>query len=274
MEISEYENIYTLENTYWWYKILDSLLEDTIKKYFQNNKIKILDVGCGTGRVLEMLNPFGEVEGIDSSPEAIKFCLLRGQKNVKLMDVNKLGSQNKKYDLIVTLDVLYHETILNVDKVISTFYEALNPNGILILNLPAFDILKRNHDRAVGGVRRFKKSTFSKILIKSGFEITALTYRLPILFLTILLTKYIFEKNNQMITSDLKKINPALNKFLYKFHLIENKLINVGINMPFGSSLFVVARKHVLIFLFLVQLSMDSFYSYIGEILSSSLKII
>jgi len=242
MEIREYENIYKLGNTYWWYKILDSLIIDTVKKYSQDKKMNILDAGCGTGRIMEKLNPFGEIEGIDSSPEAIKYCSLRGQKNV-VTNINQWIPQNKKYNLIICLDVLYHETVINVDKVISTFHEALNQNGILIVNLPAFNILKRHHDSVVGGARRFKKSTFSKILINSGFKINTITYRLPILFLVILLTKYIFNKDEQPVTSDLQTINSNLNKFLYKFHLLENKLIELGLNIPFGSSLFAVALK-------------------------------
>src|SRR3990170_132281 len=120
MEIREYENIYKLGNTYWWYKILDSLIIDTVKKYSQDKKMNILDAGCGTGRIMEKLNPFGEIEGIDSSPEAIKYCSLRGQKNVVLTNINQWIPQNKKYNLIICLDVLYHETVINVDKVIST----------------------------------------------------------------------------------------------------------------------------------------------------------
>lgn len=242
METQEYTSIYNLENSYWWYKILDSLIIHTAAKYFKHKKIKVLDAGCGTGRMLEKLNSFGEVEGIDASPEAIKYCLLRGQTNVHLEDINNWDSKTKKYDLIVSLDVLYHETIADVDGVIKNFYEALNPNGILILNLPAFNLLKREHDNVVGGARRFRKSSFSKILIKNGFIITRLTYRLPLLFLLILFTKYSFGKKLQN-SSDLKMINPALNSILYKLHTIENKILESGLNFPFGSSLFTIAKK-------------------------------
>src|SRR3990172_13163837 len=125
MEIREYQNIYTLENTYWWYKVLDSLVENSVKKYFQNRRIKILDAGCGTGRILEKLSSFGETEGIDFSPEAIKYCILRGQRNVKLANINEWKSGTKKYDLIVSLDVLYHKAIENEEKTLKSFNEVL-----------------------------------------------------------------------------------------------------------------------------------------------------
>lgn len=35
---------------------------------------KILDVGCRTGANLELLNKFGQAQGIDVAEEAIKFC--------------------------------------------------------------------------------------------------------------------------------------------------------------------------------------------------------
>ena len=53
---SEYEKMYQTEEKLWWYKILHEKVLEVIILFFQENKsIKILDAGCGTGGMLEIL---------------------------------------------------------------------------------------------------------------------------------------------------------------------------------------------------------------------------
>ena len=64
---------------------------------------------------------------------------------------------DKSYDLVICLDVICHAGIADDAKVLKKFHEILNADGILILNLPAFNILERCHDRQVWIKRRYKK---------------------------------------------------------------------------------------------------------------------
>ncbi len=240
MNESEYRNILQHENSYWWYLILDDLVEHYVVKKFASLKIKFLDAGCGTGRVLSKLSKYGDGYGIDSSEIAVKMCLNRGLNNIEIADLNSWKSE-VKFDCIISLDVLYHKSLNNFETILGSFYNALQKNGILILNLPAFNILKRQHDEVVGGNKRFIKSELKNALQKTGFFVEVLTYRYPLLFVFILLNK-IFYPNNRK-NSDLKSIHPLMNKALYLFHKIENGLIKSGLSIPFGSSVFVVAQK-------------------------------
>ena len=78
MKKEEYKTIYSLEYTHWWYRGLDHLLFQTIKKLHGSGLNKVLDAGCGTGRVLHKLPTQKERFGIDYSPEALKFCKQMG----------------------------------------------------------------------------------------------------------------------------------------------------------------------------------------------------
>ncbi|MDE1868736.1 MAG: methyltransferase domain-containing protein [Candidatus Micrarchaeota archaeon] len=63
---------------------------------------KILDVGCGAGRVeLYFQKRRYEILGIDNSPLAIKVCKLRGVKNVKIMSFAKIGNLKQHFDTVV-----------------------------------------------------------------------------------------------------------------------------------------------------------------------------
>lgn len=246
MKKKEYETMYKMENNHWWYKGLHELVESYIKKYSKEGELDILDAGCGTGRMMEILNKYGHIEGIDYSKDAVSFCKKRGLKNVKVENLNNWNSNDKLYDAIISLDVLYHTGIKNDIQIINKFYSRLNKNGILILNLPAFNILRRYHDAAVSGKKRYRKRATIKELKNSGFNIIKATYRLSHLFIIILFIIKPFEKlfhYNKKNKSDLKLLPLRLNKLLLSINRLENKLLFFGTNIPFGSSLFIVARK-------------------------------
>ncbi len=63
---------------------------------------KVLDVGCGAGRVALYLQKQGfDVLGIDLSPLAVKVCKLRGVKKVQLLSVTGVGVNLGKFDTIL-----------------------------------------------------------------------------------------------------------------------------------------------------------------------------
>jgi SAM-dependent methyltransferase len=63
---------------------------------------RVLDVGCGAGRVALHLQARGhEVVGIDSSPLAIKTCRLRGVRDARVCSITQVGVRLGAFDTIV-----------------------------------------------------------------------------------------------------------------------------------------------------------------------------
>lgn len=241
---NEYSRMYNMETYFWWYLALHELVVSFIDKFFKKNNLNIFDAGCGTGRMIELLNEYGCVEGIDYSEEAINFSKRRGLQNIKIENLNTWDIKENKYDIIICLDVIYHSGIIDDIEIIRKFYSALKNNGVLILNNPAFKILKRKHDEVVSTKRRYAKRVIMKKIKNIGFNIEEATYRLPYLFIIILIRKLINKMfNGYKIKSDLISLPSWLNRLLLILNRIENKLILNGIHMPFGSSLFIVAKK-------------------------------
>ena len=178
MHKEEYKNISENEYSHWWYMILDDLVEYYVKIYNHKNSINILDAGCGTGRMISKLSKYGKTFGLDASATAIDICRSKGLSNVKIADLNEWQSE-QEFDVIISLDVLYHQSFSNIGKIVKAFHNGLTPNGILILNLPAFNSLKRQHDIIVGGNKRFRMNDFKSILIQNGFSIFTKSYRHP-----------------------------------------------------------------------------------------------
>lgn len=243
METNEYKQMYEAENTYWWYRELHELVESVVKKTGLGD-LKILDVGCGTGRMMEILKLYGEIEGLDYSEEAIFFSRKRGFTDIVLMDINNWSPQDASYDVIVCLDVLCSQGIQDDYGVMQRIHHALRPHGLLIMNMPAFKILKRHHDARVFIKKRYSKKEMKEKLQAIGFGFEIISYRLPMLFI-IILCKKIVEKFTRFdpLDSDLKPLPRWLNSLLLFLGRLENRALLQGITMPFGSSLFVVAEK-------------------------------
>lgn len=64
---------------------------------------KVLDVGCGAGRVGIYLQNEKKLDvlGIDSSPLAVKVSKLRGLRKVRLLDFHKINFKSNSFDTIV-----------------------------------------------------------------------------------------------------------------------------------------------------------------------------
>ncbi len=72
------------------------------KDAIQHADGKILDIGCGAGRVGLYLQDRGlYVLGIDTSPLAIEVCELRGLSNVRVMSITQVSSRLGSFDTIV-----------------------------------------------------------------------------------------------------------------------------------------------------------------------------
>jgi ubiquinone/menaquinone biosynthesis C-methylase UbiE len=240
MKKDEYRIMFEAEEQHWWYCGLRRILLQSIKKYAPKNKMKILDVGCGTGILMKTLSSVHDVSGIDYSEDAISFCRLRELKNVKKASANDLPFENNVFDLVTCMDVLYHVGI-DIEKALHEINRVLKPQGILAINLPAFSFLYSSHDRAIETAKRFTKKEVKQLLLASNFKILKLTYWDFFLFPIVATTRLIRKKSDKE-TSDISIPRKAINEFLFFILRIEANLIKF-ISLPWGTSVFAVAQK-------------------------------
>ncbi len=72
------------------------------KKVIRYARGRVLDIGCGAGRVLRYLQQEGlPVTGIDVSPLAIQVCKRRGIKDVRLLPITQISSRLGIFDTVV-----------------------------------------------------------------------------------------------------------------------------------------------------------------------------
>ncbi|TFG30646.1 class I SAM-dependent methyltransferase [Candidatus Thorarchaeota archaeon] len=68
----------------------------------QHVRGKVLDIGCGAGRVALFLQNQGhEIVGIDSSPGAIEACKMKGLREAYIMSVDNLDFPDAVFDTVI-----------------------------------------------------------------------------------------------------------------------------------------------------------------------------
>jgi 2-polyprenyl-3-methyl-5-hydroxy-6-metoxy-1,4-benzoquinol methylase len=104
--------------------------------------LRILDLGCGYGELLMLLNSkgFTQTEGIDISPQQIEMAKELNVPNVQVADAFAyLGSQKNAIDIITGIDIIEHFSKDELVKLLALIKEALKPGGIAIFRTPNMD---------------------------------------------------------------------------------------------------------------------------------------
>jgi SAM-dependent methyltransferase len=240
------------EERHWWYVSTHALVEACIRQFAPASQT-LLDVGCGTGGLLLRLRSQFDVWGIDASRMAVarakaKLSDLAGGRIQRAgIDENMPVSiqSAEGFDVVTCLDVLYHQDVLDWRSALRCVAQPLKHGGLLILQVAAFEALRGDHDRAVDGARRFRKKQIAQVLLESGFTIELISYRFAFLFpvlFALRLKRSLFP--NFQPQSNLRMSVPNLAQAIGRsWALWENERILRGLAMPFGSSLFAVARR-------------------------------
>lgn len=237
--------LFDLEPNHFWFqgrnKIIYSLIEKVVKK---PKGMTLLEVGCGTGYVLSFLEKKGlEVSGIDIFYKSLKLARERTKAKLIFGDFRKT-SFSKKYDIIGFFDVIEH--IEDDTLFIKRAVKFLNPEGYIVITVPANMLLWSVVDKKSGHKRRYNKNNLTALLKYSGLSIEASSYYNFFLFLPQLLLRKLvkFKKDNNevLLEGGLRKLPSAIN-FIFKMLMFTESNIIKYFPLPLGASLIIIGKK-------------------------------
>jgi SAM-dependent methyltransferase len=242
--------MFKLEDTYWWFVARRRLVRDLLSRYrpapapgAASDRLRILDVGCGTGATLYVLDQLGAVIGMDSSRDALSLSRRRGRYQLVRAQGEALPVPSGSVDVITALDLLEH--IPDDAAAVTEFTRALRPGGVLLVTVPALPWLWSEHDEALDHLRRYPAMRLRALLQGAGLEIQRLSpvigCLLPPIALLRLLQRLRRRPHGSPETAFIVPPTP-INLLLIGLLWLENRWV-LRWNLPIGVSLLAVARK-------------------------------
>jgi SAM-dependent methyltransferase len=235
--LDSFDCLRKVEDTYFWFLGRNLIIKSILAKFLPSRRSKVLEVGCGTGYVSALIKSMGyELDCADILLESLKSCRLRlKDSSFFQFDLYNIPFRGH-FDCICAFDVIEH--VENDRLALRNIGAALKPKGFLFITVPAYSFLWSKSDDYACHKRRYNSKELESKLMDAGFDILKkshfMTFLLPFVILSRLLLK------NEI--KDEFSINPILNQaFLYSL-ILESYLIN-HIDLPLGSSIFIVARQ-------------------------------
>lgn len=245
MNLEEYHKMHALESSYWWFQGRRKLILDTLAKHVRADSAErpvILDIGCGTGMMLEDLQRMGSATGLDFSMVALEYCRQRGIDRLGRADVRYLPVKSNSVDIITALDLVEH--IEDDHGLMNEFFRVLKPGGIAVMSVPAHKNLWSGHDVALHHFRRYEKSEFRALVEGAGLRPRKYTYGMATAYVPAILIRNFKKLRGKTgnYSTDEFPIPGWLNGMLKKSVEAESVWLR-RFNLPVGLSLLCVAEK-------------------------------
>ncbi len=182
MERIVYDQMAELDELHWWYRARRQVLEALIRRSVDlPPDARLLEVGCGTGHNLAMLQRFGHVDAIELDPAARAIAdrrLGRPIGDARLPELT--GIPRAHYHLIGAFDVIEH--IDDDAAAVSALADCLSPGGKLVVAVPAHQWMWSAHDELNHHKRRYSKRSLRQLIEGSPLRLESIGYFNSLLF--------------------------------------------------------------------------------------------
>jgi SAM-dependent methyltransferase len=250
-----FEHLFKIEDKHFWFKTRNRTIATLISQITHSliPGYKVLEVGCGTGNVLQVLEQtciHGKVFGMDLLFEGLQYARQRTSSLLVQCDIDH-PSFKLPFDIVGLFDVLEHSD--NDRKLLSNLYNMLTENGVLILTVPAHHYLWSYFDEGSFHRRRYSLTELKKKLNDIGFHVEYLTEYMASIFPLVWLKrklgmlfhrKHLSVDDKYTLVRSEMKIMPIINEFLTMMLSVEVRLISRRYILPIGTSLLAIARKN------------------------------
>jgi SAM-dependent methyltransferase len=249
METAEYRIMYELETQYWWFRNLHDMLTDMVKPHLSSADC-VLDAGCGTGGLLLRLNTLTyKAYGFDLSNDARPFWRERGiPAQTAIASINETPYADNTFAAVISADILECDGV-DDHRAYAELVRITRPGGLVVVVVPAYQwMMTKGHHEAVHAVRRYNGKTIRALAAGSPVTIQRVTHGFAAVFPLVaaarLMNRWQERRGDVEIKSELQPLNPLVNALLYGITNLERYLMRY-VDMPFGSSLIMVARKNI-----------------------------
>jgi len=112
-----------------------------VQKYIKSSSVwnccKVLEYGCGTGRIMRHIKEC-ILEGVDIAPEFVEACNNNGFKAREIKDYNF----NQDFDIIYSITVFIHLSKKDALIALKNIHKGLKQGGLALLQIPLYETNK------------------------------------------------------------------------------------------------------------------------------------
>jgi SAM-dependent methyltransferase len=174
MDPTLWQEISAVEDRHWWFTARRSIILHLVSQLAPTGA-SVLDIGCGTGFMLEALASRFDVSGLE--PDLAVRARVRPavRDRVHPGDTrNHSALGNRTFDVVLLLDVLEH---VEDDRAeLASAAATLAPGGKLVMTVPANPCLWSDHDERNSHYRRYTEDSLRTLLTSAGLVPTLLTH--------------------------------------------------------------------------------------------------
>jgi SAM-dependent methyltransferase len=230
------------DDHHWWYRGRRKIIRSELDRLALPIDAKVLDAGCGSGRTLTELAPYGEVFGIELDPDAAEVARGRDAGEVRIGRLEELPWDDDTFDLITCLDVIEHTA--NDRVTLGELRRVSKPRGWLLVTVPAYQALWSQHDEANHHFRRYGRRMLRTAALDSGWRVHRVTSFNSLLFPPAAVVRI---AQRMRPSSDYKPdltLGPSwLNSVLERPLALEASWLATGRTLPVGLSLMALLEN-------------------------------
>ncbi len=251
-----FDLLFEVEDNHFWFRSRNRIIETRLNQLAAEfpGHFHLLEVGCGTGNVLRVLDegfPGATIIGMDLFAEGLHFARHRTGAALVQGDMHRPPFTDQ-FEVIGLFDVLEH--LPDDRQVLRDLRMMLKDDGVLLITVPAHRRLWSYFDEAAHHCRRYEPDELRQKLGEAGYEIEYFTQFMMSIFPIVWIGRHVsalyqrlpgrrnVSSPEQMATQELR-LNPLTNKALTRLLSLERRWLADGRTLPLGTSLLAVARK-------------------------------
>ncbi len=241
MLVEQLEEMYHLEDSYWWFVARRRLVRRLAQQYMRQRPLRMLDIGCGTGGTMQVMADLGEIWGCDISQSALRMCRRRGLSHLVCCRAEQLAFADAGFDVVLSCDVLEH--VKDDELALREMCRVLRPDGYAIITVPAHQWLWSGHDEVLHHLRRYSRRQLAAKLRRAGLRPVKLTWAVSVLFIPLVLYRLQerLRRRKPPPRTGLVRLPGWLNSLCIKLLDLETWL-SLHAGMPPGATLVCVAK--------------------------------
>jgi SAM-dependent methyltransferase len=239
-----FDRLVLLEHASFWFRSRNRLIVWTLRHYFPDVQ-RLLEIGCGTGFVLEGLRqafPRLCMAGAELHASGLRHAAER----VPGVELMQFDARNIPFDgefgVVGAFDVLEH--IDADEEVLAGMHTAVKPGGGIVLTVPQHPWLWSATDEHAEHKRRYRRAELLSKISTAGFTVRRVTS-----FVSLLLPPMAAARLRDRLSRrpfDPSREHHAAQRastLLERIVDLERFLIARGADLPAGGSLLVVATR-------------------------------